>query len=559
MPAETIENEPHRRVNAWERSHWAMAGLACVLLAVLHTWPLASAPHVLTRNNGDVMLNEWILAWVQHQLPRDPWHLFEGNIFYPAHDSLAFSEPLIVPAVMGVPVRMLGGSPVLVHNLLLMAGLALTALGAYALVAEWTGDRAAALIAASAFAFNTHTLTRLEHLQAAHAYGLPLTLLATDRLLANGRTRDALWLAFWMTVMAYTSGHLVIFALVMIAAAIIARPGDWVRQPFHVLRGFALAAAISAAAILPVYLPYRRVALQHGFARTLEDVTDFSASLEGYLASAGRLHFSTWSAALFRDPVNAFFPGVAVLVLSLAAIVFVWRRRAADHALMKRRTIMLVAIAVVGVILSLGTRTPVYGWLYAVFPPLTAIRAAARFGILFLLATAVLAGVGAAWIRASGMFGRGAAAVAIALAAIVNVEALRAPFEYRPFVGIPNLYSILAREPGPVVLVEQPFYPPQAVFENAEYVLNSTAHWRPLMNGYSGFTPESYRELAGTFWYFPREHAIEAMRRAGVTHVMVHPHRFEPGAAEMKRMVAASPYLERLAVGRLEVTLYRLH
>src|SRR5690348_2221686 len=76
----------------------------CVLLAVVHTWPLALHATRLSRNdNGDAELNEWILAWVAHQLPRDPLHLFEGNIFYPAHDTLAYSEPLIVPAVLGMP------------------------------------------------------------------------------------------------------------------------------------------------------------------------------------------------------------------------------------------------------------------------------------------------------------------------------------------------------------------------------------------------------------------------------------------------------------------------
>ena len=140
----------------------------------------------------------------------------------------------------------------------------------------------------------------------------------------------------------------------------------------------------------------------------------------------------------------------------------------------------------------------------------------------------------------------------------MNGEALRAPYHYGTFEGIPNLYSILAREPGRVVLVEQPFYPPQGIFHNAEYVLNSTAHWRPLMNGYSGHMPRSYREYADTFWYFPREHAIQAMRKAGVTHVMVHPRRFDRDAAEVERTIAASPYLERLAVGRNGMALYRL-
>src|SRR5690349_10167566 len=57
---------------------------AFTLLAVLHTWPLATAPGRLSRNdNADTILNEWTMAWVAHQLPRHPLHLFDANIFYP--------------------------------------------------------------------------------------------------------------------------------------------------------------------------------------------------------------------------------------------------------------------------------------------------------------------------------------------------------------------------------------------------------------------------------------------------------------------------------------------
>jgi hypothetical protein len=301
------------------------------------------------------------------------------------------------------------------------------------------------------------------------------------------------------------------------------------------------------------------VAREQGLVRSLENVGEYSATLKGYLAAAGRLHYSMWSAPLFQNDVDAFFPGVAVLALSVAVIVLAWRNRNSATDLIRRRIRMLVAIGTAGVVLSLGTHTPVYGWLYAIFPPLSSIRAAARFGNLFLLAMALLAGFGAALLRSSGILGRHATTVTIALIVMVNAEAIRAPFHYRRFEGIPNLYSILAREPGRVVLVEQPFYPPQGIFENAEYVLNSTSHWRPLMNGYSGFMPQSYREYAETFWFFPREHAIQAMRRAGVTHVMVHPLRFRNDAPQVKRMIDASPFLERLAVGRDGITLYRLH
>src|SRR4051812_43578180 len=84
------------------RTRWIGAAVLCAALAIIHTWPLATAPGRLSRNdNNDAQLNEWIMAWVAHQLPRAPGQLFEANIFFPARHALAFSEPLIVPALLG--------------------------------------------------------------------------------------------------------------------------------------------------------------------------------------------------------------------------------------------------------------------------------------------------------------------------------------------------------------------------------------------------------------------------------------------------------------------------
>jgi hypothetical protein len=542
---------------------WFVPALLCVVLAILHTWPLATAPGVLSRNdNGDAQLNEWILAWVPHALVHSPLHLFQGNIFYPAHDTLAFSEPLIVPAMLGAPIGWLGGSPVLVFNLLLLAGFALTAFAGYALMFAWTRDRAAALLTGSTLAFNTHTLTRLAHVQAVHLYGLPLALLAIDRLLATARVRDALWLAFWMTVMAYTSGYLLVFGTIMTAVVLLVRLGEWLPRAATVLSRFALAALVAGCAIVPLAIPYQRAATEQRMVRSLTEVAEFSATPKGYAAAAGRLHYATWSAPYFKDPVDSFFPGV--ILIGLTALV-VWRsvtRRSGLDALTRHRVAMLVGVAAVGAVLSLGLRTPVYGWVYAVFPPMRGLRAAARFGNLFLFGMSALAGLGLAAVRATSpsKLPRSSRTLAftIALVVIANVEAFRAPFVYRPFTGIPRLYAMLKNEPD-VVLAEVPFYPRQAVFENAEYVLNSTAHWRPLMNGYSGYTPATYNAVAEAFWYFPREYAIEAMRKAGVTHVMVHAERFGHEGPDVIEQLAARPDFELMGVGPHGLHLYRLH
>jgi hypothetical protein len=309
-----------------------------------------------------------------------------------------------------------------------------------------------------------------------------------------------------------------------------------------------------------LWLPYRRAAIEQGMIRSLDSVTDYSASLKGYLAAAGTVHISTWSAPFFKDPVDSFFPGLVVIALALTAIWSMWNATTAvaPSPETRRRVFMLLAIAAVGLVLSLGTRTPVYGWLYSVFPPMHGLRAAARFGILFLLGMSALAGLGLAALRARHPGSRWLAAGAIAATALANVEALRAPFAYRRFDGIPGIYKLLATEPR-VVLVEVPFYPRQAVFENAEYVLNSTAHWRPLMNGYSGYVPASYAAHADVFWFFPRPHAIEAMRRAGVTHVMVHPDRFGREGEDVVNELARRPEFELMAAGSRGIKLYRLH
>jgi hypothetical protein len=540
------------------RSHWTTAALAFALLAIVHTWPLVTEPGTLSRNdNGDAQLNEWILAWIAHQLPRHPLQLFQGNIFYPAKDVLAFSEPLIVPALMVAPALWLGASPVLAMNLAMLIGFALTGLGTYALVFTWTRDRLAALTAGSLFAFNAHTLTRLPHVQAMHAYGLPLSLLLADRLIEQPNVVTAALLGACMAMMAYTSGYFVVFATVMIGVVLVVRIRDWIHRSLRVAPMFGLAAFTAGLLALPLLLPYRRVAVEQHMVRPLAESGLYSATVVGYLAAPGRVHVETWSSGFFANPVDSFFPGAIAVLLSVMAIWSAMRRRG-DPA----RVAMVVAIGLIGFLLSLGPKTPIYAWLYTLFPPMQGLRAAARFGGLFLLAIAVLAGVGLTLLR-QGWGGhahhrRWATAAAVAAVFLVNLEALRAPFEYRRWRGIPEIYTLLANEPGNVVLAEMPFYLPHAVFENAEYVVNSTAHWRPLLNGYSGYTPATYVDVAPLLWYFPDARAFPPMNASGVTHIMVHPHRWGHESSKVIESISRRPDLELIAVDeKAGLRLYR--
>ena len=558
------------------RFHWLGAAAVCVLLTVAHTWPLAADPATHSRTDtADAQLNAWILAWVAHQLPRDPLHLFDANIFHPARDVLAFSEPLIVPGAMGAPFAWMGGSPVLVYNLMVLAGLALTALAGWRLMLAWTGDHVAAALTGAMFAFGSHTITRLAHVQGLHLYGLPLALLAADRIVTRAgmpggwwtRTGDAWWLALWMAVLVYTSGYTAVFGIFMIAAVVVARmPEWWGRRAAPVLGRFLLASVAAGIAAIPVYLPYARVAETQGMVRPLESVDLYSATYNHYLAATGRLHFSLWSEPFFAAAGDAYFPGFVVIGLAAFALWRAARRTPGSPApeadiapsLTRARIVMLVAIAAVGVLLSLGTNTPLYGWLFEVFPPIRGMRAASRFGTLFVLAAACLAGYGLWFLRARFAARRWMTGVAIALIAAANIEMAAAPIPFHPFEGIPDLYARLADEPGDVVLAEIPLYRRRQIYRNVEYVLASTRHWRPLVNGYSGYVPRQYLTFAETFRGFPSDASLAAMRGAGVTHVMVHPARFPAYAEAVMSELAAHPAFEPLGEGPGGMTLYRL-
>src|SRR5262249_19207599 len=234
-------------------------GLALVVfsaLTIVHTWPLVTAPNRLSRNDHpDTLLNEWTIAWVAHEAPRAPWHLFDANIFYPDRDTLAYSEHLTVPALMGAPLFWAGASPVLVYNLVLLAGFVLTGWATSVLGGRWTGDWPAGVGGGVILAFNPHRFTRPPHLPAQHGAFRPFFLLAFDGLLQQPGVRAALRLAAWFTLQSLVSVYLMVFTIVALGAGALARPEDWWgARAKRVAPFLAMAAAIAAAAILPFLL-----------------------------------------------------------------------------------------------------------------------------------------------------------------------------------------------------------------------------------------------------------------------------------------------------------------
>lgn len=529
-------------VAAWPR----LATLVLfAVLTIAETWPLASNPARLSRNdNSDTVLNEWTIGWVAHQVVRAPQRLFDANIFYPERRTLAYSESMIVQSAMAAPVLWLGGSPVLAYNLVLLAGFTLSGWAMTLVLARWTGSWVAAITGGVIFAFNAHSFTRLPHLQAQHVEFLPFALLALDTLLTTPGLRPAIRLAVWFALQALTSIYLLVFTAVALTVAALSRPADWRGARLRpVVRSAMVAAGLAAVALAPYLLPYWRVYAETGLTRSLADAARFAVTWPAYLATPARWHFATWSAGFFDG--NALFPGVVAVALTLAAV-------ARRIAFTDPRARMGLAFGLVGLYLSFGPRAPGYATLYAALPLLHAVRAVSRFGYLVIVATAVLAAFGLADMLRRTTSRR--TRLALALCPLVAaLELSPAPVGYTRFDGIPAIYDRLRDDPAAVV-VEFPFYRQGAEFHHAAYMLNSTRHWRPLINGYSGFQPLSFHAASDALYAFPEGPWLAFLRQRGVTHLFVHLSTYPLAVVNQ---LDAMPELEK-ATEADGIVLYRL-
>ena len=293
---------------------------------------------------------------------------------------------------------------------------------------------------------------------------------------------------------------------------------------------------MSAALLAPFLYPYYLTQREQGLTRSLDEVALYSSTWRDYLSTAGRLHYGAWSHRFFEG-TTSLFPGTAPRPCSPSSALVAqprlarrpdpddrrdWRRR--RRALVRARAAGLRARS------TSGCRC------------CRASAGAARFGFLALIAVAVLAGFGVAALRERcGQARRWwpvVAAVAASRRSTRRRCARRSPTG-RSTASRASTRRSADRSVGAVA--EFPFYPPAAIFRNAPYVLNSTAHWKPLVNGYSGFVPGELSRASRTrSGDFPDDRSRAELQRLGVTHVVVHLDAYGDGADAMASALRAT-------------------
>jgi 4-amino-4-deoxy-L-arabinose transferase-like glycosyltransferase len=177
------------------------------------------------------------------------------------------------------------------------------------------------------------------------------------------------------------------------------------------------------------------------------------------------------------------------------------------------------SLAVVAGWLSCGPDAGLYALAYRTIPAWSLLRAPARFGILVGLALAALAAIGLAGLLRRT---RRPALVAAAVGALAVAELSAMPWDVRDALPVAQPYRVLAQLP-PGAVAEFPFFfRPIDFHRNTLYMLYSTAHWHPLVNGYSDYMPDDFRQMVIPVSSFPAWEALGILRAHGARYVVFH-------------------------------------
>src|SRR5262249_30560863 len=241
----------------------ALAALFFLAYTVLATWPQTVHLSNAMADLWDAKLSAWILHWDYLQTFRDPGNLFQAPLFHPAKYVLAFSETFYGAAVFGFPLLAGGASLVFNYNVLLLLGMFLSGMSAWALARYVTNDSAAALVGGVVYAFLPYKLAQLAHFHMEWGPFLPLVFLLLLRYLDGGRLRDAVllgvsfaWNAITGIQYAFFTGFLIVIVLVLEAIE-----GGAARRR---IGGALLAMFFGFLAFVPFAIPYMKASRLYG-------------------------------------------------------------------------------------------------------------------------------------------------------------------------------------------------------------------------------------------------------------------------------------------------------
>jgi len=506
--------EQNHRTNRAPRGGWHEACAVVIVSAILasvFTYPIAFKLGRVGRvDNGDGQLSIWNVAWVAHALAVDPLRVFDANIFYPHRGTLAYSENNLGAGVLAVPVYLATRNAYAALNSAVLLSFILTATGMYYLVRYLTRDRRAAAMSAIWFAFCPYIFARTAHIQLLMTAGLPFSMLAFHRMADRRTPGRGAALGVAMAAQALCCGYYGIFVILMVGVAIVVVAFTrrlWADTRYWMAIG--VAAVVSIGLVVPAYVPYIAMRRDTGFHRVIGETVRYSANWSSYLASSSFAH--VWLLPYLPKWTDVLFPGGLVTIFGVTGLSIARGRRS-------ELALLYGGLAATAFWTSFGPSAQLYTALYAIVPVFAWLRVPSRFGLIVVFGLAVLAGFAVSeWLARVRR-----PALALTMLGLFAGSELFVRLNIPDVPPVQPVYRTLAALP-PGAVIEMPFfYPEVGLHQHTKYMLASTSHWMPLVNGYSDYIPPDFLANVHTLAPFPSRDAFKILEPNRVRYAVFH-------------------------------------
>ena len=522
------------------------------LLATIATYPLIlkAADHVF--GQGGPMLNIWAMAWVNHQLPQDAWHLFGGNVFYPYPRTLAFSEHLFVPALMASPWIAVTGNPVLAYNMVAFLTLALAGLGMYLFCRELTNHPVASFVGGLLYAYSTWNINELSRIQILSNQWFPFLLWALVRFFRQPGQKTAFMAGLASVLQALSCMYWALYLPFVVLPALVVL--QWRHDlPWRKLLplGWNLAGAALLTALFAI--PYVQNSRTFEFTRDPPNPVPIDRYLQ--VNRENFLYQNVLGTARVNENAAHFLGFMAML---LGTVGLFAKGASPDNGVRLYRPLFIVFI-VAGFFLSLGHEIRwgnhriapgPYAALYEWVPGFRNVRYPERFSILLLLGLAPMVA------SALTLLPRNLSRMGVPLlGGFLFLEHLSVPLDLTHLPtgdAMPSVYRWIAEDHDIGVIAEVPSTRYLGERWDMDGMYYSTVHWRRTLQGWSSFNPPIFNTIRWRMFHFPEEETVTLLEKLGVDAIVVRPEADDSLRQSNERWTRIGPFPEGHVVLRLK-------
>jgi len=597
------EHNPGERFGSWATRLWVL--LLFLVLTLGMTWPLVlNLRSAVPGAPWDNLVWLYDLWWFRHSVvDLNAWPTTNPMIFYPFGYDLRLSETMLANKALIAPL-LFWGDEVLAFNGLLLISFVLTGYATYLLIAYLTDNRYAAVVGGAVFAFCPYRMHAMAAgwLPLISTQWMPLAFLYLERMLRERKARYALGAGCFIALSVLSSWYYLYVVGAFAVLYVLVRAWPW-RQAVAqkgLVSNLILVACVTLVMIAPVAVPVISAhSVDMGW--PLDDVEKWAASLEDFflpnvyhplwgehfLSLRGYAPRYPWYTPgfVYLGLIPLLFVAVAVLskrqageirgaylwlgivsfVLALGVVlhwngeVFEIRVPPAVETFFIRAMSTLMSkwalhkASYYDIFIRSGAiPIPLPALLIYLFVPLgSALRTLYRFGVITILAVAVLAGMGAARVLANVQtFKRSNVLKTALLLGLVLLDFCCAPLPYGfTEVKAQPLDRWLAAQPDSAVVMQFPLV--RALSGASLY--RAKYHGKRMAYGHGTFYPAAYSQAMPVLGTFPSEECLALLKAWGVSHIVVGSQAYDAGWGDQPGQTWDSVRTQIESSGRLRL------